>query len=221
MYGEPGEAAPDDGVSGRRIAGSGQVAAEPRDLDQVGGKRLRARGCLRLIGHKTVEKRNLHLCEGKARTGARGGAVDHRQPEHAPAQDAEEVGDQLPVDRGSIGGCGTLPGLDHREPERGIALLLADGWQNANTAVLDFDSRDLDTALAVANLTLMHALDAHFIHLGSYRVMTITRTTVDAAPDDEVGAELLGRAEQLVDVALAITDMDAPCRCTEQGHGLA
>src|SRR3954452_8588382 len=138
-----------------------------------------------------------------------------------PVRPDGQVGDQLPVDRGSIGGRGTLPGLDHREPERGIALLLADGWQNANTAVLDFDSRDLDTALAVANLNLMHALDAHFIHLGSYRVMTITRTTVDAAPDDEVGAELLGRAEQLVDVALAITNVDAAGRRTEQGHGLA
>src|SRR3954464_4719807 len=79
----------------------------------------------------------------------------------------------------------------------------------------------LDTALPFANLNLMDALGAHVIHLGGHRVMTITRTTVDAAPDDEVGAELLGRAEQLVDVALAITDMDAPCRRTEQGHGLA
>src|SRR3954471_21269184 len=121
----------------------------------------------------------------------------------------------------SIGGRGALPGLDHREPPAGTALLLADGWQNANTAVLDFDSRDLGTALAVANLNLMHALDTHFIHLVGHRVMTITRTTVDAAPDDEVGAELLGRAEQLVDVALAITNVDAAGRRTEHGHGLA
>ncbi len=116
---------------------------------------------------------------------------------------------------------GALPGLDHREPERGIALLLADGWQNVNRPVFELDHGRADAALAVANLDLMHALNADLVHRGGNRVITITRKTVDAAPDDEVGTELLGRAEQLVDVALAITNVDAACRRTEQGHGLA
>ena len=75
--------------------------------------------------------------------------------------------------------------------------------------------------LLVANLNPVHALDLHLVHLVGDGVVAIARQPVDAAPDDEVGAELLGGAEQLVDVALAVADMNAACGSTEQCHGLA
>jgi hypothetical protein len=71
------------------------------------------------------------------------------------------------------------------------------------------------------NLDRVHALDANFLPLVGDRVLAIAREPVDAVPDKEVGPELLGRAEQLGDIALAIADGDAACGRAEQGHGLA
>jgi hypothetical protein len=46
-----------------------------------------------------------------------------------------QVGDQLPVNRGPIGGCRALPGVDHGEREGGIALLLSDRQKHVNAPV--------------------------------------------------------------------------------------
>src|SRR3954451_17589151 len=89
-----------------------------------------------------------------------------------------------------------------------------------------WDKRQVDggranTALAVADLNTVHALDLHLVHLGRDRVIAVAGQPVDAAADDEVGAEILGGAEQLVNVALTVADMHAPTRRSEQSHGLA
>jgi hypothetical protein len=54
----------------------------------------------------------------------------------------------------------------------------------------------------------MQALAAHFPHLG---VCAITCQSIDAGAQQKMRFGILGRAEQLVDVALAIANMHAPC----------
>lgn len=62
----------------------------------------------------------------------------------------------------------------------------------------------------------MQALDGDLAHLIGNRVPAVAGQPVDAGAHDEVRAEVVGQAEQLVDVALAITDMDAATRRAEQ-----
>ena len=52
-------------------------------------------------------------------------------------------------------------------------------------------------------------------------MVAVSRQPVDTRSDQEVGPEVLRGAEQLVDVALTIADMDACGRIVEQRGGLA
>ncbi len=131
------------------------------------------------------------------------------------------VGDQLPLDGGPMQRLGALVGVDHRQVECRIALLLADGRQDANATVSQLDQRRLGAAFVITNFNAMHALDAGLLHFIGYRVAAVARQAIDTGPDKEMGAEFLGGAEQLIDVALAIADMDTPRGFAEQGVGLA
>ena len=67
-------------------------------------------------------------------------------------------------------------------------------------------------AFVVAHLDPVLALDRQLVHGCDDRLSAVIRPPVDAAADEKVRAELLRRDEQLIDVALAIADVDAPCR---------
>jgi hypothetical protein len=56
---------------------------------------------------------------------------------------------------------------------------------------------------------------------GGDLVGSIARETIDATPDQKMRSRLLGQAEELVNVALAIADMDTPARIAKQLRGLA
>ena len=66
----------------------------------------------------------------------------------------------------------------------------------------------------------MQPLDRDLIHLVGDRVISVSGQAVDTGPDQEMRSDLLGRTEKLVDVALAITDMDASSWITEKLRGL-
>ena len=66
----------------------------------------------------------------------------------------------------------------------------------------------------------MQALDRDLVHLVGDRVVAVPGQPVDAGPDQEMGSGFPGRAEQLVDVALAIADVDAASRLAEKLRGL-
>src|SRR5688572_13016112 len=51
-------------------------------------------------------------------------------------------------------------------------------------------------------------------------MIPISGQAVDTDPDQEMRSDFLGRAEELVDVALAITDVDASSCVTERLRGL-
>src|SRR4051794_35901610 len=114
-----------------------------------------------------------------------------------------------------------LAGVQDRQGERGIALPLADRRQDGQASVGEFHHRGIRGALVVADLDAVPPPDRHFVHRAAERVRPVSREAIDATPDQEVRPELLRQAEQLVDVALAVADMDAPFRLAEQQGGLA
>ena len=71
----------------------------------------------------------------------------------------------------------------------------------------------------------MQSLDGDLIHFISNRVIPLPSQAVDTGPDQEVRSDLLRRAEQFVDIALAIADMDASSwifpRCSKKTLRLA
>lgn len=58
----------------------------------------------------------------------------------------------------------------------------------------------------------MEPFDGDLVHLVGDRVIPVSSQAVDAGPNQEVSSGLLCCAEKLVDVTLAITDMDASSR---------
>jgi hypothetical protein len=66
----------------------------------------------------------------------------------------------------------------------------------------------------------MQAFDRDLFHFVGDRVIAISSQAVDAGPDQEMRSGFLGRAEKLVDIALAIADVDASSRVTEKLRGL-
>jgi hypothetical protein len=66
----------------------------------------------------------------------------------------------------------------------------------------------------------MQPFDRDLLHFVCDRVIPVSSQAVDAGPDQEMRSGFLRRAEKLVNVALAITDMDASSRITEKLRGL-
>src|SRR5690606_20198580 len=99
--------------------------------------------------------------------------------------------------------------VQHCEIENRVALLFADRRQDADAAILDRNSDGFGFSLAVADLDLMQPADLCLVHLGGDGMLAVASQPVDAAPDEEMRAEFVGGAEKLIDVALAIADMDA------------
>lgn len=106
------------------------------------------------------------------------------------------------------------------ERQRGIALLLADWWQHRDAAVAQFDRGRADPPRPVADLDAMQTLDGDLAHRVGDRVPTVAGQPIDATAHDEVRAEVVSQAKQLVDVALAVADMDAAARRPEQRRRL-
>lgn len=66
----------------------------------------------------------------------------------------------------------------------------------------------------------MNTLDRRVLHFGGNRMISIARQPIDACADQEMGAEIMGHAEELVDVTLTVADMHATARIPEQDDGL-
>jgi hypothetical protein len=64
-------------------------------------------------------------------------------------------------------------------------------------------------------------LDRDLFHLVGDRVPAVAGQAIDAGAHEEVGARRPRRAEELVDVVLAVADVDQPGRVAEERGGLA
>src|SRR5690606_2496839 len=111
--------------------------------------------------------------------------------------------------------------VQHREIESRVALLFPNRRQDADAAILDRNSDSFGFSLAVADLDLMQPADLCLVHLGGDGMLAVASQPVDAAPDEEMRAEFMGGAEKLIDVALAIADMDTSRGIAEQRVRLA
>jgi hypothetical protein len=65
-----------------------------------------------------------------------------------------------------------------------------------------------------------HSFDCDLVNFVGDRVISVSSQAVDAGPDQELRSGLSSPAEKLVDVALAITDIDASPRITQKLGGL-
>src|SRR6266702_6400152 len=110
--------------------------------------------------------------------------------------------------------------MDHRQGQRGIALLFSDRRQDANLAISDLEDGFIGITVAVSDVDAMQPFDGNLVHFVGDRVISIPGQTVNASPNHEMRSSFPGRAEQLIDVALAITDMDASSRIAQQLCGL-
>jgi len=66
-----------------------------------------------------------------------------------------QVGDQLPIDLLSVFRRPALFGMDHRQGQSGIALLLSDRRQDANLAIPDLKNGLVGIAVAVSKFDAM------------------------------------------------------------------
>ena len=223
-----------------------------------------------MIRHEAIEKRRFDPRQSKARIGIWGGPIEHRHPEHAPAQNAKhgdqldqafrgseprflssatgfqhlverlnlppqgipaklfdggftrgdrQISDQLPVDLRPIGWLIALLNIEYRQGQRRISLLFSNRRQDPDAAVPQFDNSRLEPAFAVANFDRMLSGDGGLRHLVGDRMAAVSGQPVDASPDQKVRAQLRCRTEQLVDVALSISDMDAARGVAEERCG--
>lgn len=131
-----------------------------------------------------------------------------------------QICDQLPLDFLSVLRRHALFGMDHRQGQRGIALLLSDRQQDANLAISDLQDGFIGIAAAVSDVYPMRSFDGDLVHLVGDRVISIPSQTVNASPNHEMRSSFSSRAEQLIDVVFAITDMNALSRIAKQLRGL-
>jgi hypothetical protein len=89
------------------------------------------------------------------------------------------------------------------------------GRLNHDALELDLQRRLPGFTVVVSHLDVMQALDAGFFHLGRNRMATVAGEPIDAGANEEVRAELLRQAVQLVNVALPVADMHAAPRLSE------
>ena len=100
-------------------------------------------------------------------------------------------------------------------------LLLADGRQNGDPFVFYLQGGPADVPLGIGHVDPVQTFDTRLLHFCRDRMTAIPRKPVDASAHEEVRSELLGQTEQLIDVALTVTDMDAAPGLTEVLDGLA
>jgi len=102
--------------------------------------------------------------------------------------------------------------MDDGEREFRILLLFADGRKNRDPAVFDLQDSFGQITLLVSNLQTMQPLDAHFLHLIRDRVFPVACKTIHAGSHQEMCPRRFCCTEQLVNIALTVTDMNATLR---------
>src|SRR6185437_5742227 len=75
-------------------------------------------------------------------------------------------------------------------------------------------------AVGIPNLNAIPALALGLGHVVGDRVVSIACQSIDTRPHQEMGADLLGRAEELINVALTVADMNAARRVAQRCRGL-
>lgn len=99
-------------------------------------------------------------------------------------------------------------------------FLFPDRRHDANLAISDLKNSFVGLSVAISDVDAMQPFDSDLIHFVGNRVIPVSGQAVDAGPDQEVRSGFPGRTEQLVYVALAVTDVDASPWIGQQRRGL-
>jgi hypothetical protein len=127
-----------------------------------------------------------------------------------------EVGDQLPADPLSVLRRASFLSVDHGQGEGRMSPLFPNRRQDAEPAPPKLENRLVRIAFPAADLDSVQPLDSHRRHLGRDSVTTVSGQAVVAGPDHEMRSDLLRKAEQLVDVAFSVTNVNTACRITQK-----
>ncbi|WP_233838699.1 hypothetical protein [Paraburkholderia sp. ZP32-5] len=120
-----------------------------------------------------------------------------------------QVGDQFSFDTSTPGRRIALLCMKDCELKLRVAALLADWRQDSHLLIAQFELRAYRTALRISKLDAMESLDLNMLHGFGDRVLPISREPVDAGTHEEVGAQIVCGAKQLVDVAFPVADVNA------------
>ncbi|MDF0492956.1 hypothetical protein [Bradyrhizobium yuanmingense] len=122
---------------------------------------------------------------------------------------------ELPLDLLSPLRRSPLLSMDHGQSECRIFLLL--------TAVAEFEAcgnefrETIDSdRLAVLDFDPMWAFDRNLVHFVGNCMIAVPGKPINTGSHQEACSNLLGQAKQLIDVALAITNMNASSRGSEK-----
>src|SRR5258708_6787952 len=94
--------------------------------------------------------------------------------------------------------------MDHRQRQHGIKLLLSDRRQDAKLTIPELENSFVWITVIVPDLDAMDPLNGDLFHRVGDRALSVACQPVIAGPDHEMRSGFARRAEQLVDVALAI-----------------
>jgi len=109
-----------------------------------------------------------------------------------------------------------LLSVDHRQRQCRVALLLTDGRQNQNPPIADFKDGVRWITIVISHLDAMRTFGLDLIHFIGNRVIPVSGQSIDAGSHQEMRSELVSGAKKLVDVAFAVTDVNAPFRLGDQ-----
>src|SRR5487761_1616247 len=119
-----------------------------------------------------------------------------------------EIGEKLPLNFPSPLRRSPLLSMDHGQSARGICLLFANRREDSKLAKTNFEKRFIRIAVVVLDLYSMQAVDRDFVHGVGNCMTAFPGKPVNAGSNQEMRSNLLGQAEQLVNVALAIANMN-------------
>jgi hypothetical protein len=98
--------------------------------------------------------------------------------------------------------------------------VLSDRRQDSDPAIFDFENSLDRIAIIVPDFDPVQTVDHDLIHFIGDSMISISGQAIDAGSHEEMCTSVLSRAKEFIDVALAITDMDAPPRIIEKVRGL-
>jgi hypothetical protein len=104
--------------------------------------------------------------------------------------------------------------------QRRILPLFGDGRKDADAPIAEFKNGFADIAFLVAHFDAVQSLDFDLAHLVGNGVVAVTCKSVDACSQEEVSTGILSDREQLINVALTVTNMDETLRGGKQRRRL-
>ena len=92
--------------------------------------------------------------------------------------------------------------------------------QDVKATIFDLKHGGADIALVVTRLDPMQTFDDDFVHFIRDRMRTIAGKAVNTCSHQKMCSKLLGRAEEFIDVAFAIPDVNAAIGRFKEHRGL-